>query len=65
MKLKKKLLRSLGRACAKTERWLLEHEDNLEGVTVDDISLMYERLHHAFDIVKNNLKQKHRSSLEL
>ena len=65
LKPKKKLLRSLGRACAKTERWLLEHEDNLEGVTVDDISLMYERLHHAFDIVKNNLKQKHRSSLEL
>lgn len=57
MKPKTKLLKSLGHVCAKTERWLIDHKDNLEGVSVDDIDLMYEKLRRAFQIVQSNLRQ--------
>ena len=60
---KSKLLRSLGNVCSRTEKWLVEHESNLDGVSVDDVDLMYEKLRKAFEIVKNNLRQsKHRKT---
>ncbi|OHS94596.1 dnaK protein [Tritrichomonas foetus] len=60
-----KHLKKLGRQCQKTEKWLDDHEESLEGVSLDDINIMYERLRQAFEIVKKNLKQSHQSSMDL
>ena len=56
---KKKHLNGLGRVCAKTEKWLNEHEDNLNGVVIEDIDLLYEKLRRAFEFVQKNLKPIH------
>lgn len=59
---KKKDLKRLGKLCSQAEKFLNQHEDNLDGVEVDDINLLYERLNKMFDYVQNNLKPTHHST---
>lgn len=62
LKPKKKDLKRLGKLCSQADKFLKQHEDSLDGVEVDDINLLYERLNKMFDYVQNNLKPSHRSS---
>ena len=59
---KKKDLKRLGKLCSQADKFLKQHEESLDGVEVDDINLLYERLNKMFEYVQNNLKPTHHSS---